>query len=104
MLATHRGGPGSLPGSMWGLRWTKRHWGRFSPNTSVFPANHSSDFSIIIVTRSWHNRPISGRGAEWTQLESNPHYTNFLILGALYRPILMYLKYFYRYKITILKK
>jgi hypothetical protein len=24
----------------------------------------------------WHNRRISGRGAEWTQLDSNPHYTN----------------------------
>jgi hypothetical protein len=25
---------------MWGLWWTKRHWGRFSPSTSVSPANH----------------------------------------------------------------
>jgi hypothetical protein len=32
--------------------WTKRHWGRFSPSTSVSPANHSTDFSIIIITRS----------------------------------------------------
>jgi hypothetical protein len=45
-------------GSMWGLRWTKRHWGRFSPRTSVSPANHSTDFSIIIITRGWHNRPL----------------------------------------------
>jgi hypothetical protein len=37
-LASHRGGPGSHPGSMWGLWWTKRHWGRFSPSTSVSPA------------------------------------------------------------------
>jgi hypothetical protein len=29
----------------------KRHWGRFSPSTSVSPANHSTDFSIIIITR-----------------------------------------------------
>jgi hypothetical protein len=63
---------------MWGLWWTKRHWGRFSPSTSVSPANHhSTNFSIIIITRGWHNRPFSGRSAEWTQLDSTPHYTNY---------------------------
>jgi hypothetical protein len=41
---------------MWGLWWTKRRWGRFSPSTSVSPANHSTNFSIIIITRGWHNR------------------------------------------------
>jgi hypothetical protein len=41
---------------MWGLWWIKRHWSRFSPSTSVSPANHSTDFSIIIITRGWHNR------------------------------------------------
>jgi hypothetical protein len=55
---------------MWGLWWTKRHWGRFSPSTSVSPANHSTNVSIIIITRGWHNRPLSGRSAEWTQLDS----------------------------------
>jgi hypothetical protein len=49
---------------MWGLWWTKRHWGSFSPSTSVSPANHFTNFSIIIITRGWHNRPISGRNAE----------------------------------------
>jgi hypothetical protein len=49
-LASHRGGPGLRPGSMWGLWWTKRHWGRFSPSTSVSPANHFTNFSIIIIT------------------------------------------------------
>jgi hypothetical protein len=58
--------PGSRTGSMWGLWWTKRHWGRFSPSTSVSPANHSTNFSSIIITRGWHNRPISGRSVEWT--------------------------------------
>jgi hypothetical protein len=63
---------------MWGLWWTKRHWGRFSPNTSVSPANHhSTNFSIIILTRGWHNRLIGGRSAEWNQLDSTPHYTNY---------------------------
>jgi hypothetical protein len=33
---------------MWGLWWTKRHWGRFPPSTSVSPANHhSTNLSII---------------------------------------------------------
>jgi hypothetical protein len=75
-LASHRGGPGSPPGSMWGLWWTKRQWDRFSPSTSVSRANHSTNFSIIIITRGWHNRPIGGRSAEWTQLDSPFHYTN----------------------------
>jgi hypothetical protein len=34
---------------------------RFSPSTSVSPANHSTDFSIIIITRDWYRRPISDR-------------------------------------------
>jgi hypothetical protein len=62
---------------MWGLWWTKRHWGRFSLSTSVSPANHhSTNFSIIIITRGWRSRPIGGRSAEWTQLDFTPNYTN----------------------------
>jgi hypothetical protein len=40
-----------------GQKW---RWGRFSPRTSVSPANlHSICFSIInfIITRGWDNRP-----------------------------------------------
>jgi hypothetical protein len=66
VLLSHRGGPGSRTGSLWDLWWTKRHWGRFSPITSVSPANHSTDFSIIIIPRGWHSRPLSGRSVEWT--------------------------------------
>jgi hypothetical protein len=29
-----------------------------------FPANHSTNFSIIIITRGWNNRSIVGRSAE----------------------------------------
>jgi hypothetical protein len=62
---------------MWGLWWTKRKWGRFSPSTSVSPANHhSTNFCIIIITRGWHTRPTGGRSAEWTQLDSTLQYTN----------------------------
>jgi hypothetical protein len=63
---------------MWGLWSTKRHWGRFAPSTSVSPANHhhSTNISLIIITRGWHNKPIGGRSAEWTQLDSTPHCTN----------------------------
>jgi hypothetical protein len=70
---------------MWGLWWTKRHWGRFSPSTSVSPANHhSTNFSIIIITRGWYNRPLGGRSAEWTQLDSTPTIQfKKLILGLL---------------------
>jgi hypothetical protein len=68
-----------------GLCWTKRHWGRFSPSTSASPANHSTDFSIIIITRGWHNRPIGGRSAEWTQLDSTPHSTNLKKIIKIYK-------------------
>jgi hypothetical protein len=35
---------------MWDLWWTKWHWGRFSPSTSVSPANpHFTNCSIIII-------------------------------------------------------
>jgi hypothetical protein len=43
------GVPGSSPGQvMWDLRWIKWHWSRFSPSTSVSPANHSSDCCTLI--------------------------------------------------------
>jgi hypothetical protein len=61
--------PGSRPGSMWDLWWTNRQWGRFSPSISVSPANHSTNFSIIIFTRGWHNRPLVAAvpsGPNWT--------------------------------------
>jgi hypothetical protein len=38
-------------GSMWDLWWTKWRWGRFSPSTSVSPANlHSTNFSPVTIT------------------------------------------------------
>jgi hypothetical protein len=49
--AFHPGGLGSSPGQViWDLWWTKWYWGRFSPSTSVSPANpHSSDYSTFII-------------------------------------------------------
>jgi hypothetical protein len=42
-----------------------------------FPANlNFTKLSIIIITWGKYNRPISGRRAEWTQLDSSPHYAN----------------------------
>jgi hypothetical protein len=38
--------------------------------------HHSTNFSIIIIIRGWHNKPTGSRSAEWTQLDSTPHYTN----------------------------
>jgi hypothetical protein len=60
---------------MWGLWWAKRHWGRFSPSTSVSPANHSTNFSSIIITRGWHNRPMVAAvrsGLNWTPAPTIP--------------------------------
>jgi hypothetical protein len=59
---------------VWDLWWTKWRWGRFSPSTSVSPANlHSTNFFIIIIiTRGRYNRPFSGRRAEGTQLGLPP--------------------------------
>jgi hypothetical protein len=65
---------------MWHLWWTKQHWGRFSQSASVSAANHhSTDFSSIIITRGWHNKPTGGRSAECTQLHSTPNYNNYLL-------------------------
>jgi hypothetical protein len=49
--ASHRGGPCSSPGQViWDLWRTKWHWGRYSPSTSVSPANsHSTECSTIII-------------------------------------------------------
>jgi hypothetical protein len=70
--------PGFAPDQiMWDLWWTKWHWGRFSPNTPVSPDNHhSTKFFILIITWGNYNRPIGGRRAEWTQLDSIPQYSN----------------------------
>jgi hypothetical protein len=55
------------------LWWTKWRWGGFSPSTSVSPANlHSTKLSIIIITQG-----ISGRRAEWTQLDFTPPLSEF---------------------------
>jgi hypothetical protein len=50
-MASYIGGPGSIPGQvMSDLLWTKWHWGRFSPSTSVSAANlHSTDCSTITI-------------------------------------------------------
>jgi hypothetical protein len=58
---SHRGGPGSRPGLVkWDLWWTKWRWSRFSPSTSVSPANlHSTNCSTItlIYHLGLYNRP-----------------------------------------------
>jgi hypothetical protein len=44
--------PAFKPGSvMWDLWWTKWHWGRFSPSTSVSPTNlHSTNLPTVTIT------------------------------------------------------
>jgi hypothetical protein len=47
-LASHRDSPGLV---MWYLWWTEWLWDRFSPSTSVFPANlHPTNFYTITIT------------------------------------------------------
>jgi hypothetical protein len=66
--------PGFAPGQvMWDLWCTKWDWARFSPSTSVSSANrHSTRLSSLIITQGMYSRPIGGRRAEWTQLDSTP--------------------------------
>jgi hypothetical protein len=84
--------PGFKPGSghVGFCDGQKCHWGRFAPSTSVSLANHHSmNLSIIIITLVWHN---GDRGAEWTQLDSTLHCTNFKkIILIIY--LVYYLKY-----------
>jgi hypothetical protein len=48
--ASNCGGQDSSPGQvMWDMWWTKRHWGMFSPTTSISFANHSIDCSALII-------------------------------------------------------
>jgi hypothetical protein len=56
------------------LWWTKQHRGRFSACASV---SNYTNFTFIIIIRSWHNRLTDGRSAEWIQLDSISHYTNY---------------------------
>jgi hypothetical protein len=52
----------------WDLWWTKWHWGRFSPSTSVSPANfHSTDCSTFIIIRGWYSWSVGGRRTKLTQ-------------------------------------
>jgi hypothetical protein len=59
LLASHHGNSGLISGQvMWGLWWKKWRWDRFSPSTSVFPANsHSTKYSIPIIC-GCKNRPM----------------------------------------------
>jgi hypothetical protein len=42
-----------------------------------FPCQSSfHQFSILIIIRGSYNRPIGGRRAEWTQLDSTPNIRN----------------------------
>jgi hypothetical protein len=81
--AFHPGGPGSSPCQvLWNLFWTKWHWVRLSPSTSVFPVTQSTDCStriiiiIIIImsciVRGWFNRPNGCRRSKWTQSHFTP--------------------------------
>jgi hypothetical protein len=73
-LGFYCGGPGSRPGLVkWDLWWTKWRWNRFSPSTSISPANlHSIKFSILTITRDRYNRPEVADMPSGPNLDSTP--------------------------------
>jgi hypothetical protein len=41
------------------------------------PSNHhSTKFSILVIIQGRYSRSFGGRRAEWTRLDSAPHYSN----------------------------
>jgi hypothetical protein len=61
---------GSSPAQVtWDLWWTKRHWDRFSPNTSVSPVTPSTDCSTLIIFHhpGLYNKTNSGRCVKSTE-------------------------------------
>jgi hypothetical protein len=67
--------PGFASGQHVGFVVDKASLGQFSPSTSVSPANHSTNFSIIIIIRGWHNRSLVAtvpRGPNWTPAPTTP--------------------------------
>jgi hypothetical protein len=58
--------PGFASGQHVGFVVDKAALGQVFSKYFGSPANHSTNFSIIIITQGWHNRPISGRSANWT--------------------------------------
>jgi hypothetical protein len=84
--------------------------GRFSPSTSVSLANHSTEFSVIIITWGWHNRPLCGRSLDRTlipptsmQIKKKITYFlqysffvfDFVLFNSFNRQLSMYIKCIY---------
>jgi hypothetical protein len=73
------GFPPRRPGSgKWDLWWTKWLRGRFSPSTSVSPVKtvHSTNFSILTITRGRYNRPVVPAVPSGPIRDSTPQYSN----------------------------
>jgi hypothetical protein len=73
-----------------GQKW---RWGRFSPRTSVFPANlHSICISTIIftITRGWHNRPGVAEVpiASQTRIKEKAYIIHFRLSSCMWNPVL----------------
>jgi hypothetical protein len=62
----------------WDLWWTKWRRGKFSPSTLVSPAKtvHSTNFSILTITRSRYNRPGVAAVPSGPSMDSTPQYWN----------------------------
>jgi hypothetical protein len=72
---------------MWDLWWTKWRWGRFSPGTSVTPANsHSIYCSTIIIIISQPGlvqQASSGRSTKWTHSQPTNHFISTALFSVI---------------------
>jgi hypothetical protein len=68
-----------VPGSgKWDLLWTKWRRGRFCLSTSVSSTKtvHSTNFSILTITRGRYNRPVVAGVPSGPSMDSTPQYSN----------------------------
>jgi hypothetical protein len=95
--------PGFASGKHVGFVMDKATLEQVFPEYLGFPSNHhSSNFSIILITRSWHNRHIGGGSAEWTQLDSTL-YTNLKFLISYIEVLHNFITYSTPYIIRVIK-
>jgi hypothetical protein len=81
---SHCSGPGWIPGQvMRDLWWTKWHWDRFPPSTSVSFANSQSTLCSTLIYHPGlvrYYRPRSDQSIKWTQSHPTPRTTTKTIL------------------------
>jgi hypothetical protein len=78
ILLSHRGGPGSRPRLASGICGGQSGVGAFSLSTSVSPAKigHSTNFSILTITRGRYNRPVVAAVPSGPSMDTTPQYSH----------------------------